>query len=56
MMEKCKRNPLEAIAGLLGVEPDEETLNAIASVVQGKLDLDGLKEQVQSLLGGLVGK
>ena len=33
MMEKCKRNPLEAIAGLLGVKLEEETLNAIASAV-----------------------
>lgn len=56
MMEKCKRNPLEANAGLLGVKLEEETLNAIASAVQGKLDLDGLKEQAQSLLGGLIGK
>ena len=56
MMEKFKRNPLEAIAGLLGVKLEEETLNAIASAVQGKLDLDALKEQAQSLLGGLIGK
>lgn len=56
MMEKCKRNPLEANAGLLGVKLEEETLNAIASAVQGKLDLDALKEQAQSLLGGLIGK
>lgn len=56
MMEKCKRNPHEAIAGLLGVKLEEETLNAIASAVQGKLDLDALKEQAQSLLGGLIGK
>lgn len=55
-MEKCKRNPLEAIAGLLGVKPDEETLNAPLWPFRGKFDLDGLKEQAQSLMGGLIEK
>ena len=55
MMEKCKRNPLEAIAGLLGVKLEEETLNAIASAVSLE---PALQEQggLNALLGRLFGK
>lgn len=37
MMEKCKRNPLEANAGLLGVKLEEETLNAPLWPFRGSL-------------------
>lgn len=37
MMEKYKRNPLETIAGLLGVKPDEETLNVPLRSFRGSL-------------------
>ena len=55
MMEKCKRNPLEAIAGLLGVKLEEETLNAIASAVSLE---PALQEPggLNALLGRLFGK
>ena len=43
------------MADLLGISLDADTLKAIASAVEGKLNLDDLAGKASDLLGGLKG-
>ena len=53
ILEKFKKDPVKTVADLLGISLDADTLKAIASAVEGKLNLDGLAGRASDLLGGL---
>ena len=55
ILEKFKKDPVKTVADLLGISLDADTLKAIASAVEGKLNLDDLAGKVSDLLGGLKG-
>ncbi len=53
ILEKFKKDPVKTVADLLGISLDADTLKAIASAVEGKLNLDDLAGKASDLLGGL---
>lgn len=55
LIEKFKSNPVKTVTDLLNIKLDEDALNAIVTAVKGKINLDGLKAQAESVLGGLSG-
>lgn len=56
LVEKFKKDPITTIKSLLGkINLDEDTLKGIAKAVEGKIDLDNLKEKAGDILGGLKG-
>lgn len=55
ILEKFKKDPVKTVADLLGISLDGDTLKAIASAVQGKLDLEDLAGKAGEVLGGLKG-
>lgn len=56
LVEKFKKDPITTIKSLLGkINLDEDTLKGIAKTVEGKIDLDNLKEKAGDILGGLKG-
>lgn len=56
LVEKFKKDPITTIKSLLGkINLDEDTLKGIAKAVEGKIDLDNLKERAGDILGGLKG-
>lgn len=55
ILEKFKKDPVKTVADLLGISLDADTLKAIASAVEGKLNLDDLAGKASDLLGSLKG-
>ena len=55
ILEKFKKDPVKTVADLLGISLDADTLKAIASAVEDKLNLDDLAGKASDLLGGLKG-
>lgn len=55
ILEKFKKDPVKTVADLLGISLDADTLKAIASAVEGKLNLDNLAGKASDLLGSLKG-
>lgn len=55
LIEKFKSNPVKTVTDLLNIKLDEDAINAIVTAVKGKIDLDSLKAQAESVLGGLSG-
>lgn len=56
LVEKFKKDPIATIKSLLGkINLDEDTLKGIAKAVEGKIDLDHLKDKAGDILGGLKG-
>ena len=50
--EKFKKDPIQTVEGLIGVDLPDDQINQLAELIQAKIDLD----KVGSLLGGLFGK
>lgn len=55
LIEKFKSNPVKTVTDLLNIKLDEDAISAIVTAVKGKIDLDSLKAQAESVLGGLSG-
>ncbi len=56
LVEKFKKDPIATIKSLLSkINLDEDTLKGIAKAVEGKIDLDNLKDKAGDILGGLKG-
>ena len=55
ILEKFKKDPVKTVADLLGISLDADTLKAIASAVEGKLNLDDLAGKASDMLGSLKG-
>ena len=56
LVEKFKKDPIGMVKKLLAkIDLDEATLEGIAKVVKGKIDLDNLKDKAGDILGGLKG-
>ena len=55
LIEKFKSNPVKTVTDLLNIKLDEDAINAIVTAVKGKIDLDSLKAQAESVLDGLSG-
>ena len=55
LMEKFKKDPVKTVTTALGIELDDEIIDAVVTAVKGKIDLDELKDKAEDLLGGLKG-
>ena len=55
LMEKFKKNPIQAIESVIGIDLPDDKVEAVIAAVKAKLNVDDVKD-VLGNLGGLFGK
>ena len=51
--EKFKKDPVTAVEGVLGVDLPNDAVNKIIDGVKAKISVDGVKDKLGGILGGL---
>lgn len=52
---KFQKEPVKAVEGVLGVDLPDDVINQVVDGVKAKVNIDGIKDKIGGLFGGLGG-